>query len=162
MSFWYLIHTKPKQEKTALINLERQGYTVYLPLHRCRRRRGLVIEPLFPRYLFIFLNTESDNWRPIRSTRGVACLVRFAGQPAKVPAELIEYLRHQEVERLQEEAVEDTFRQGDLVEITDGVMASYQGIFQETVGSKRAAILLSVSDHYTTVQVETKSLIKCR
>ena len=29
---WYLIYTKPRQEKVALQNLEQQGYQCYLPL----------------------------------------------------------------------------------------------------------------------------------
>ncbi len=34
---WYLIHTKPRQEHIALTNLERQGYTCYLPLLRVEK-----------------------------------------------------------------------------------------------------------------------------
>ena len=28
---WYVVHTKPRQEDKALLNLERQGYRCYLP-----------------------------------------------------------------------------------------------------------------------------------
>ena len=80
---WYLIHTKPRQEHIALTNLERQGYTCYLPLLRVekirRRKAEVVSEPMFARYLFVRLST-SDNapsWAPIRSTLGVSQLVRF-------------------------------------------------------------------------------------
>lgn len=56
---WYLVHTKPKQEKYALENLQRQGYECYLPLLLSERiRQGILMvtdEPLFPRYLFIRL-----------------------------------------------------------------------------------------------------------
>lgn len=56
---WYLVHTKPKQEKYALENLHRQGYQCYLPIIPSERlRQGLLTvedEPLFPRYLFICL-----------------------------------------------------------------------------------------------------------
>ncbi|NIN33844.1 MAG: transcription/translation regulatory transformer protein RfaH, partial [Gammaproteobacteria bacterium] len=59
MKSWYLIHTKPRQEKLAEENLERQGYEIYLPMAEIRRkRRGRsvrVIDPMFPRYLFIHL-----------------------------------------------------------------------------------------------------------
>ncbi|MEN9764019.1 MAG: transcription/translation regulatory transformer protein RfaH, partial [Pseudomonadota bacterium] len=40
---WYLVHTKPRQEDIALMNLERQGYTCYLPrlsVEKARRRRA--------------------------------------------------------------------------------------------------------------------------
>ena len=57
---WYLVYTKPRQEEVALTNLTRQGYGVYLPrLRQLRKRSGKqvpVVEPLFPRYLFIHLD----------------------------------------------------------------------------------------------------------
>ena len=56
---WYLLASKPREEKRARINLEQQGYTTYLPLVQRASRRGgkhsVRIEPLFPRYLFIQL-----------------------------------------------------------------------------------------------------------
>jgi transcriptional antiterminator RfaH len=33
---WYLVHTKPIQEKCALDNLQRQGFKCYLPTPRPR------------------------------------------------------------------------------------------------------------------------------
>jgi len=35
---WYLVYAKPNAEKLAENNLVRQGYTVYLPMIRNRRR----------------------------------------------------------------------------------------------------------------------------
>ena len=29
---WYVVHTKPRQEQRALVNLMQQGYECYLPL----------------------------------------------------------------------------------------------------------------------------------
>ena len=156
-SVWYLIYTKAKQEAVALKNLEQQAYQVYLPMHRTHRRfrmqRTLVTEPLFPRYLFIALNTETDNWSPIRSTRGVAKLVRFGGMPAKVPTELVELLKEQEKDRLQDELQLPQFEPGDRVQIMEGVLAGYQGIFDAKTGSQRASILLGIADQYLRVQV---------
>src|SRR3990170_842183 len=93
MKCWYLIQTKTCQERLARENLERQGYTIYLPFAEIRRRRRgktiRVIDPMFPRYLFIYLSDETDDWRPIRSTLGVTTLVRFGQVLAKVPGNLI-------------------------------------------------------------------------
>ena len=56
---WFLVHTKPRQEDVALVNLERQGYRCYLPRLRVekilRRKAVVVIEPMFSRYLFVRL-----------------------------------------------------------------------------------------------------------
>jgi len=96
---WYLVYTKPRQEGLAQENLARQGYGVYLPRVRLMRKRQgrpvAIIEPLFPRYLFIQLDTQSDNWGPIRSTFGVASLVRFGNEPAKVPDNFVAHLKSQ-------------------------------------------------------------------
>ena len=97
---WYLVYAKPRQERVARTNLERQGYETYLPLSReTKRRRGRateVVAPLFPRYLFIHLDSQTDDWGPIRSTLGVVSLVRFAYQPAQVPDDLVATLRARE------------------------------------------------------------------
>ena len=40
---WYLVHTKPRQEKCALENLHRQGYQCYLPTIPAEKlRQGLL------------------------------------------------------------------------------------------------------------------------
>ena len=96
MEAWYLIYSKPQQERIARENLERQGYPSYLPLIRNRRRRQgryiSIIDPMFPRYLFVYLDDETDNWGPIRSTIGVTNLVRFGIWAARVPDSLIEMM----------------------------------------------------------------------
>jgi len=52
---WYLVHTKVRQERYAQENLERQGYTFFLPQMPAEklRRRALVLvqESLFSRHL---------------------------------------------------------------------------------------------------------------
>mgnify|MGYP000091062149 CR=1 FL=1 len=89
---WYLVYSKPQQETVALRNLEQQDYHAYLPcLTEKKRVRGVyksVTGPMFPRYLFIELDSQFDNWSPIRSTRGVSGLVRFGQQAARVPTDL--------------------------------------------------------------------------
>ncbi|MDR3087329.1 MAG: transcriptional activator RfaH, partial [Azoarcus sp.] len=99
---WYLVHTKPRLEKTALENLERQGYECYLPMlptEKLRRGKLTVSDtPLFPRYLFIRLGMDNPDkgWGPIRSTIGVSRLVVFGSHPAKADDALIALLKSHE------------------------------------------------------------------
>ena len=62
---WYLVVTKPQSEFKAQENLSRQGYETYLPLvQTSRRRNGKIVnrtEALFPRYLFIYLDKETET-----------------------------------------------------------------------------------------------------
>lgn len=161
-SAWYLVYTKPKGEKTAHDNLTRQGYDTYLPLMNVsKRRRGRyvsLIEPMFSRYLFIQLNQTTDNWAPIRSTLGVAAMVRFSGYPAKVPTELIEILRQSENELgLQEIAIEE-LKAGNRVQIIEGPMTGLKGIYQAQTSADRAVILLDVVGRHTRVMVDRHHL----
>ena len=99
---WHLVHTKPRQEQVALVNLQRQGYECYLPQLRVEKRSRskvqAVTEPLFPRYLFIRLDSsdQGKSWAPVRSTLGVARLVRFGDRPAVVQDDLVALLRQRE------------------------------------------------------------------
>lgn len=145
---WYLVYCKPRAETTARRNLERQGYTTYLPLLRQRRRRKgrnvSVVGPMFPRYLFILLNQETDNWGPIRSTLGVVSVVRFGQTPAAISDRLIELFRRQEdADGVQVWSPEE-YQRGMKVRITSGGFAGYEGIFVARTGRERVTVLLEV------------------
>ncbi len=158
---WYLVYSKPNQEWVACDNLLRQGYETYLPTIRNRKRRAgryvNVIEPMFPRYLFIHLDTQTDNWSPIRSTIGVSTLVRFGQQPARVPDELIDVLKSREDALLQERAGTE-FKAGETVRIVEGVMSGYEGIFLAKTGKERVIVLLEIAGKYARVQVSPDQL----
>jgi transcriptional antiterminator RfaH len=114
---WYVVQTKPRQEYRALENLINQGYECVLPEYQCERlRHGVRMlrnEPLFPRYLFIHLDTVSMNWGPIRSTYGVIGLVRFGGVPASMPEGMVEAVMNRGAPQ------QNLFIAGDRVSITE-------------------------------------------
>lgn len=145
---WFLVYAKPRQEETAKIQLSRQGYGIYLPMAQQTRQRGArritYIEPLFPRYLFIHLNTCTDDWGPIRSTVGVSALVRFGKEPALVPDELIGLLRSRESATGLHVWTTPGFRTGQTVRVMEGAMQGYEGIFIAASGHARAMVLLDI------------------
>lgn len=159
---WYLVHTKPRQEDIALANLERQGYACYLPqlrIERVRRRTAeVVIEPMFPRYLFIRLDSsdQGKSWSPIRSTLGVSQLVHFGGRAAKVDDNLVDLLRQRE-RALPTEAM---FHSGDLVVIADGPFAGVEAIYQTADAERRAFILLEILAKPVSMHIDAGRLRK--
>lgn len=67
MAKWYVMYTKPRQESVALDNLQRQNYTVFYPQARVLKRKAgkgstAVVEPLFPRYMFVRLEVGVDDF----------------------------------------------------------------------------------------------------
>jgi transcriptional antiterminator RfaH len=159
---WYLVYAKPRQEEVALVNLERQGYATYLPrVRQQRRRRGQrvdVVEPLFPRYLFIHLDTQTDNWGPIRSTLGVASLVRFGPEPARVPDDLIEFLKAREGREGLHDWAEPDYRAGDRVRVAEGPFQGFAGILQARTSRERVVVLLEIMGRPVRAQVRTAQI----
>jgi transcriptional antiterminator RfaH len=161
---WYLIYTKPRQEKSALQNLEQQGYRCYLPLlPKEKLRQGAVAltdEPLFPRYLFINLAQDfmSKSWAPIRSTKGVSRLVRFGAEPARVDDALIGLLRSHEARVL--DAPERLFNSGERVLLTQGPFAGIEGIYQMADGDRRVMVLIELMSKPVPVPVGLGALRK--
>lgn len=164
--FWYLVHTKPKQELCALQNLQQQGFQCYLPvILRERLVRGALTtrdEPLFPRYLFIRLGQgeSARSWSPIRSTRGVSRLVVFGTEPAKVDDSLIAVL--QANEQSLRDLPAQLFNQGERVRIVDGAFASLDGIYQMAEGERRVMVLIELLSKSITVRVAPASLRKIK
>ena len=53
MKKWYLIKTKPRQENTAIINLENQEYTTYCPIVKTNKKNVVFFQAM---YLYILMN----------------------------------------------------------------------------------------------------------
>ncbi len=162
---WFAVYTKPRQEHIALENLERQDFRCFLPMainpYQRRSDKKLRIEPLFPRYLFLNAVADQQSLGPVRSTRGVATLVRFGMELACLPETVIKAI-HNRCEpdsglvRLDPVPAEP----GDKVRVFDGPMAGLEGIFKERKGEKRALLLAMLLGTETSVEVDALMLQK--
>jgi transcription elongation factor/antiterminator RfaH len=161
---WYVVHTKPRQEDVALENLERQGYSCYLPRLRVKkpvaRKLALIDEPMFPRYLFIGVNDlfVSKGSSPIRSTRGVSGLVRFGSDPAQIRFELLNAIFMRE--QVQHQKPEQPFKPGDHVTFAHGPLAGIESIYEAANGEERSMVLLRLLNRPVKLQVDTAQLRK--
>ncbi|MGB5832085.1 MAG: transcription/translation regulatory transformer protein RfaH [Thiohalocapsa sp.] len=149
MHAWYVVHTKPRKESLAEANLQRQDFETYLPSYkRIARHRNTwreIIEPLFPRYLFLRIDPNQQTVAPIRSTLGVTTLVTFGHRLAPVSDEIIDAIRHNaEAQTGLRIASEHHFKRGDSVAITAGPFEGLQGIFETSSGAQRVALLLDI------------------
>ena len=93
MSAWYLLHCKGKQEERARLNIENQGYTTCLPQIKRQKivqgKRVECIEPLFPNYIFLQLDSSTANFNALRSTRGVNSFVQGLGNQTAITQEML-------------------------------------------------------------------------
>lgn len=161
---WYVIQCKGGESFRASEHLDNQGYEVFHPvLEVQKRRRGKltwVAEPLFPHYLFIRLDRMASNWRPIRSTRGVLRLVSFGHEPVAVQDALVETLGDRMAADSTRERANVYYRQGDIVEITEGPFRALQAVFDAQKGEERAIVLLNLLQQTQRLELPVESLRK--
>jgi len=155
MKNWYLIKTKPRQEKIAIQNLENQGYMVFCPMSKINNR--LVV--LFPSYLFVQLNDKTQNWSPINSTKGVSHFVKFGLNFAKVHISIIEFIKtnqHITTEKLKNL---NKFKPGDKVQISDGALQNLVAIFESYRSDDRVILLMNFLGREQSLSIKKESLI---
>ncbi len=163
MKQWFAIHTKPRQESIAEENLQRQGFDTYCPKiqleKRKRGKRVKVIEAMFPRYIFVRFTPGHDNVSSIRYTKGVAQLVRFGGEPARVPDEIIQTIKSSAIDPsgLYVELLPEP-KPGDSVQIVDGSFAGLTGVFYKKNSEERVIILLNVLGEQSRVVLDSDQI----
>nr|WP_067287478.1 transcription/translation regulatory transformer protein RfaH [Marinobacterium profundum] len=144
---WYLLQTKPRQDARALENLEFQGFDCFAPFMAVERvragKRCELSEPLFPGYIFIYLDQIADNWRPIRSTRGVSRLVTFNDTPLPIGHDIVDQLRKRVAGEKKQPAAA-VLKPGDPVRVAEGPFAELDALFECYDGTERVVILLNL------------------
>ena len=162
MDSWYLLYSKSRQEQRAQQHLANQGFESFAPHILVKKlRAGKTVEinePLFPRYIFLKC-PKALNLSTIRSTRGVAGLVRFGDTLARVPSALVHNLLQQQIV-LQQQTPTQPFQPGDTLEILNGPFASLNAVFQQADGEQRSIILLNFVGQQLQLSFENKDLHK--
>lgn len=144
---WYVVCTKPNQEKQASLNIGRLGVGCFLPLLQeqkiIRRKPKTVVTPLFPGYLFVRINV-TEHYRAVIYTRGVQKIVEFGAGPVEVDPAIIDTIRSRMPDSdvyVLDEGKE--LNSGQLVQIKDGPLAGLEAVFmRELPGRQRAIVLL--------------------
>jgi transcriptional antiterminator RfaH len=155
---WYVVQTQANAEAKAARNLVRQGFEIYLPCYLKRRSHARKVEqiaaPLFPRYLFVRIDMETQRWRSIQSTLGVARLVCNGPDPAPVARHVLMSLKAREEEngyiKLDERP---KFALGEKVRVLAGVFAENFGLFDGLADRDRVAILLDLLGRKVRVSI---------
>nr|WP_256489339.1 transcription/translation regulatory transformer protein RfaH [Pleionea sp. CnH1-48] len=163
MNHWYLATCKPKQESRALENLLNQEIEAFLPEVEVEKvvkgKIRVVVEPLFPGYVFIRLEEDNPLWGKIRSTRGLKDFVRFGGQPASIPVKVIEQLRQTSTLYSSRQRISQVPQKGQAVLLIGGAFSGLQAAFEISDGDSRAYVLLEVLGKTQRLQVDIQDLV---
>ncbi|HEX4842260.1 MAG TPA: transcriptional activator RfaH [Limnobacter sp.] len=164
MAQWYVMYTKPRLEAVAEDNLLRQHYRVFFPKALVRKRKpsqGVVevVEPLFPRYLFVRLEQGVDDFSKLRSTKGCVDLVKFGGKPTPVPNALVDLIAQQASDQgVLDLSAAQQLDIGTQVRVADGPFEGLVGTIAKQKSADRVLVLLNVLGAERAVEVRTIQL----
>ena len=161
---WYVAHTQPNAEPRALANLLRQGFEAWLPRYRGRRRHAGrvddIAKPLFPRYVFVAMDIDTQRWRAIQSTFGVSHLVCSGDRPAAVPEGVVEAIRAREDDRgWIRLGTAATLSPGAPVRVLDGAFADRHGLLEAADDEARVTVLLDLLGRQFSVTLPAASVV---
>lgn len=162
---WVVVVTKPGQERRARLELERQGFPVYLPMKLAMDRRPgragqLLASPFFPRYLFAQVSLAVGDWKKIWYTIGVQGLLGTNERPIGVKDTLVERIRAAEEDgfiKIGLEADGPRFERHQRVVVEVGGV-DIEGVFMERVDEKRASLLVSCLGRDSRFTVDLRKL----
>lgn len=160
---WYCVGFVRNKETLAIQNLERQRYRVYCPRfektvsHARTTKRKLAV--LFPGYLFVQLDIESQRWRPIDGTVGVTQIVKVAGSPARVDPGFMDKL-HAASGADSVVAFGDALEVGDQVRVIGGAMDNQIASLCRMVDHERMVVLMAMLGRTVEVTIPRRHLIK--
>lgn len=93
---WVAVSIKPNQISKAEANLRNQRFNYLAPKIKVTKRQQNrfinKIDLLFPGYIFVLIDEDTDDARRVRSTYGVSDIVRIGSRLGSVPDKFIEEL----------------------------------------------------------------------
>ena len=160
---WYLVQTKPNAHRIATRNLLRQGCQVFMPSLKLTKRTGnrfiSNVSPLFPGYLFLGLNPDSQsNWRSLNATLGVSRIISHSGKYRALPLSLIDELQN----CFDSDGIfqpKNNIITGDTVQIQKGPFAEFVATVDRLEPNARVWVLIELLGQKSQISVKASDLL---
>ncbi|NHM06465.1 UpxY family transcription antiterminator [Flavobacterium sp. CYK-4] len=129
---WYVIYTKPRNEKKVAERLKLAGITAFCPMINMVKqwsdRKKKVQVPLLNSYVFVQL--EEKNREAVFQISGVVRYLFWLGKPAVVREDEIDALKNGLKDTMASFEVKD-IKVGDLLPIPSGPFQGKEGIIKQ-------------------------------
>lgn len=139
---WYLIYTKPRHEKKVYTQLTERNIHSFLPMTKKLRtwhdRKKYVDEPLFPSYVFVYLNDLQNYYEGI-DAEGSLHYVKIGKEIARVKDAVVKNIQLVTEQGEDLQVCDDRFQSGQKLVITEGALT---GLSCEVVQLKNKRMLL--------------------
>lgn len=154
--FWWVLHTRPRAEKSLARLLLRQNVSYFLPIHERRRRvqRRLVCSylPLFPGYVFLYGDEEA---RRLALETNLVANTLTVGDQQQLSADLTRV--YEAIQSGMPLAPEERLQPGMPAEIVSGPLAGMRGRILRRQDSRIVKFVIEVQllQRGTSVEVDS-------
>lgn len=154
---WVVVHTRPRCEKKIQEASLRQGFVVYLPLHRRTHHYGArertFASPLFPGYVFCLV--DLDGWRWLGQNRYTANVLEVVDQQR-----LVDQLRQLQLALQAGQWVEALpfLEAGRRVRVQAGPLRGLEGLIVRIKGQTRIVLNVDMIRESVAVEVDSSLL----
>lgn len=161
---WYVLYTKPRNEKKVSKLLTDRGIEVYCPLReeikQWSDRKKKVAEPVFRSYVFVaMINYDIENAEVLR-TPGSVRFLRWNGKPGLVRDNEIRAIKDF-LNDYKNAEVSFEIKEGQAVSVTEGPLKDMKGIVAHVKGNKATLYLETLGMSLTaTLPVQSISGIQ--
>lgn len=135
---WYVLHTKPRNEKKLTSLLHERGIKVYCPLReeikQWSDRKKKVAEPVFKSYVFVFLNDYKEESVDVLNLRGAVRFLWWLGKPGVVRESEIKSIQDF-LEHYKNAEITISYQKGDIVEVKEGPLKEAKGTLLQVKGN---------------------------
>ena len=164
---WYAINTKSNLEKYVIEQLNKDGFTTYMPKFITSvshaRKVKKVIKPLFPGYFFVLIEENSQDFRKINFTHGVISILSAGLEPIKIKQLIIDNL--QKLENDQGNIrINKAFNyfEGMKIKLNEGIFKGKTGTFSGIKNNETILVLLDILGKSIKVPVLESATIPVR
>jgi len=144
---WYVLYTKPRNEKKTAKLLQDKGIVVYCPVTETVKqwsdRRKKIQEPLFHSYIFVCFENYAKEQLTVLNTPGAVRFLWWLKKPAIVRDEEIEGIR-QFLEDYRGVSVIVNMNEGEQVTIIEGPLKEQEGKIIKIKGNRAILELQSL------------------
>ena len=155
-----VVLTQPNRERLAAERVGLLGFDVWLPVTDVVRYGRHFREPLFPRYMFVWI---TGAWHALLGTVGVANVLRNGDYPAFVPDHTsagtgILDLRARERGGVIVLPPSERFLPGEGVHVDEGLFAGQCGLYDGMTGPARCRVLFEAMGQCIPVELREADL----
>jgi len=129
---WYALYVKSRHEFVTQSELNKKEITTFLPsvkrIRQWKDRKKFIHFPLFPGYLFVYIQAKLDEYTNVLKARGAVHLLSTeSGCPTPVSAEEINSLKIM-IESGQTIDIYPNLKKGTAVRVKRGPLSGAEGI----------------------------------